>query len=165
MSLYRLSLLAVLFGVLTASPLMAQNQLGGHIGFVIPMVTRVAGDTVTVADDFVIGFPMGITVKATDRVAFDLEFVPLVQNDPLDVNLVVHPGVLYSLPNRFTLGVRAAFETDNNAAGFTPLIARSFKMTDRTAFFAEVDFPIRWQTIDGSTEGSFAVAAHFGIGF
>ena len=107
---------------------------------------------------------MGITVKVTERVAFDMEFVPFMQNDPLDVNLVIHPGVLYSLPRAFTIGVRAAFET-NDAVGFTPLIARSFKMSDRASFFAEVDFPIRWQTIDGNSQGSFAVAAHFGFGF
>ena len=70
-----LSRLALLFGVLTASPLMARTQVGGHIGFVIPMVTRVAGDTVTVADDFSIGFPMGITLKVTDKVAFDMALV------------------------------------------------------------------------------------------
>ena len=53
----------------------AQNRLGGHFGAVFPLVARAGGTTVTLADDFSIGFPMGITVKTSDQWAFDLELV------------------------------------------------------------------------------------------
>jgi hypothetical protein len=39
---------------------------------VLPLVTWADGTTTTISDDFKIGFPMGITVKKTDKVAFDL---------------------------------------------------------------------------------------------
>lgn len=90
-----------------ASPVVAQNRLGGHIGFVLPLVTHANGDTTTISDDFVIGFPMGITVRKSDTFAFDLELVPAVQNDPLHVDLTVHPGFVAGLPGGWgALGVR-----------------------------------------------------------
>jgi hypothetical protein len=39
------------------------DRLGGHFGAVFPLVTHANGETTTISDDFVIGFPMGITVK------------------------------------------------------------------------------------------------------
>ena len=38
-----------------------------------------AGRRRPLASDFTIGFPTGITVKMNDRWAFDLEFVPAIQ--------------------------------------------------------------------------------------
>jgi len=76
-----------------------QDRLGGHFGVLFPLVTHVNGDTVGIGDDFKIGFPMGITVKTSDKYAFDLEFVPVLdprQNGPLNVSLTVHPGILRS---------------------------------------------------------------------
>ena len=54
----------------------AEDRLGGHIGFVLPLVTHANGTNTTISDDFVIGFPMGITVRKSDTFAFDLELVP-----------------------------------------------------------------------------------------
>jgi hypothetical protein len=55
------------------TPAAAQDRVGGHFGFVIPLWTRANDRTTTVADDFVIGFPTGITLHTSDRIAFDLE--------------------------------------------------------------------------------------------
>ncbi len=38
-------------------------RFGGHVGVVIPIVTRGDGNTVTLAEDFIIGFPFGLTVS------------------------------------------------------------------------------------------------------
>ncbi len=146
------------------TPLQAQD-VGGHFGFVIPLVTRVDGETITVADDFVIGFPFGLGLKVADNVTFDMELVPLVNTDPIRTDLLVHPGFIFGLPNNFALGVRAAWEVDANAVGFTPLINYSVPINKKVSFYAELDLPVRWQTIGGETEGSFTVAAHFGFGF
>jgi hypothetical protein len=75
----------------------AQTAVGGHIGFVLPLVTRVAGQTTNLGDGFSIGFPMGITVKGAGRMAFDLELVPAVKNTPRAVTLTVHPGVVWGI--------------------------------------------------------------------
>ncbi len=76
----------------------AQNTIGGHFGVLFPLVTHADGTTKNISDDFTVGFPVGITVRRNETFAFDLEFVPLVQNEPLDVDLTVHPGVLWGLP-------------------------------------------------------------------
>src|SRR5262245_38692232 len=155
---------ALLFA--SGSPALAQDRLGGHFGFVIPLVTHADGTTTTVGDDFVIGFPTGITVKKTDKVAFDLEFVPVIQNEPLHISLLVHPGVLFPLQHSFTAGVRMAFDVNAASWGFTPLLARSWPLKGGCAFFAEVDVPIRFQEDSaGKSFTAFTVAAHFGLGF
>ena len=53
----------------------AQKAVGGHIGFVLPLVTRVSGQTTNLGDSFAIGFPVGITIKGSGRMAFDMELV------------------------------------------------------------------------------------------
>jgi hypothetical protein len=99
-------------------PAAAQNRLGGHIGFVLPIVTRGDETTTDISEDFTIGFPVGITVRTSDDFAFDLEFVPFVQNDPLHVDLTVHPGAIWRLDDDLNAGVRLAFEVNRAAWGF-----------------------------------------------
>ena len=50
--------------------------LGGHIGFVLPLVTHSGGQTTSLGDAPAVGFPTGITVKGSGPMAFDFEFVP-----------------------------------------------------------------------------------------
>lgn len=161
--LLALLLVATATTLVFAPPAGAETKLGGHFGFVVPLVTEVDGETITVSDDFVIGFPMGITVKTSDRVAFDLEFVPVIQDSPQDVSLTVHPGVLFSLKNSFTAGVRMAFDIEGDAWGFTPLVAKGFPLKNRNAaYFIELDFPIRFLENDDTSVG---LAFHSGIAF
>jgi hypothetical protein len=97
---------------LAPSAARAQDRLGGHFGVVFPLVTRANGNTTNVGDDFKVGFPMGITVKKSDY-AFDLEVVPALDpqdNGPIGVPLTIHPGVLRSLGNAWTAGLRMAFD-------------------------------------------------------
>jgi hypothetical protein len=82
------------------------DRLGGHIGFVLPLVTHAGGQTTTLDENFGIGFPVGITVKSSGRTSFDFEFVPFIQDTPRKVSLTVHPGLLYGLGHGFTAGAR-----------------------------------------------------------
>lgn len=145
----------------------AQNRIGGHIGFVLPLVTRAQGATTTIADDFVIGFPMGITVKTSRTVAFDLELVPGVQNQPLHVDLTVHPGVIWSLGSGTAAGIRAAFDVGAASWGFTPLLNKGLVRLDNdVTLFGEVVLPIRFkQDLLGSNFTAIGLGVHFGIGF
>jgi len=145
----------------------AQVPVGGHFGLVLPLVAHADGETTDITDDFVIGFPVGITLKKWDRVAFDLELVPLVQDAPLSVDLTVHPGLLLPLGHSFTAGLRAAFEVEGDAWGLTPLVARSFPIHGGdTAYFLELDLPLRVrEDDDGANDGSVGLAFHAGIAF
>jgi len=146
----------------------AQDRLGGHFGAVIPLVSHGSGDTTTIADDFVIGFPMGITVKTSDKWAFDLELVPVIQNDQLNVSLTVHPGIIRALSNGYAAGLRMAFDVNQPSWGFTPLLNKAFPVPGHAyAIFVEGVVPIRFQE-DPSGVGnrtSIGLAVHLGVGF
>lgn len=159
--------LLTLLVVLTALPASAQNKVGGHFGVVLPLITDFDGETTDISDDFKVGFPTGITVRKSDRVAFDLELVPIVNDNPVDVDVVIHPGVLVNVGNNFTAGVRMAFEVDAQAWGFTPLIAKGFPIRGQNAsYFIELDFPIRIQeNALGENKTAVGLAFHTGIGF
>lgn len=158
----------VVLGIAAAapSPAAAQDRVGGHFGLVIPLATRANGTTTTISDDFVIGFPTGITLHRGDRLAFDLEFVPVIQNEPLHIDLTLHPGVIVGVANRLSAGLRMAFELGRPSWGFTPLLNRSFALSGNTSVFGELVVPIRFQ-IDpaGSHFTSIGFGVHAGIGF
>ena len=145
----------------------AQDRLGGHFGAVFPLVTRASGETTTIGDDFKVGFPMGVTVKMNDRWAFDLELVPVIQNDPLFVSLTVHPGIIRSLPNAFGAGVRMAFDVNEPSWGFTPLLNHAFPVHGHAyVYFIEGVVPIRFQQDpSGGNRTTVGFAAHVGVGF
>src|SRR5262249_44610478 len=108
-----------------APPAAAQDTLGGHIGFVLPLVTHAGGQTTRLGDNFSIGFPMGITVKGKGKLAFDLELVPAIQDSPRKVDLTVHPGFVYGIGHNIAVGARLAFDINSSQFGFTPLINKS----------------------------------------
>ncbi|MBI3049720.1 MAG: hypothetical protein HYY76_15555 [Acidobacteria bacterium] len=162
---YRTAAIAVL-ATLVAASTSAQERVGGHFGAVIPLVTRANGTTTTVADDFVIGFPTGITIRTSPRWAFDLELVPSIQNEPLHVDLTVHPGVIASIAGGFGAGLRMAFDVRRPSWGFTPIFNRGFPLGAGTSLFGELVVPIRFQ-IDpfGERFTSVGLGVHAGIGF
>jgi len=159
-------LLAISSLAVLPAPAAAQDQVGGHFGFVIPMVTRANGVTTTIADKFSIGFPTGITVRTSPRVAFDLELVPVIQHAPLHVDLTVHPGVIVGVADRLNLGLRMAFDVNRPSWGFTPLVNRSVALSRSTSVFGELVVPIRFQ-VDAVGRGftSVGLGIHAGIGF
>lgn len=142
----------------------AQNKLGAHFGSVIPLVKVNEGETTTISDNFLIGFPMGITIKKSDNFAFDFEIVPVI--DDRFVTLLFHPGVLVGLGNTFTFGTRAAFEINQSSYGFTPLLNKSFPLDNNYVGFVELVFPIRFvENALGHHTTTFTFGIHFGVGF
>ncbi len=156
---------------LTVTPrAIAQDSIGGHIGFVLPLVTHSGGDTTTIADSFSIGFPMGVTFKGKGRMSFDLEFVPSIQDDPRQVSLLVHPGLIWSAGHGYSVGMRAAFDVNSSQFGFTPLVNKSWPIGDQSqffkAYFVEAVLPVRFNrpTI-GPATNPVTFGVHFGLGF
>ncbi len=154
----------------TVPPAAGQTAIGGHIGFVLPLVTHVAGQTTNLADNFSIGFPMGITLKGAGRMAYDLELVPSVQNNPRLVSLTVHPGVIWGVGHGFSAGMRAAFDVNSSQVGFTPLVNKSWRIRSENSFlkayFVEAVLPVRFNRPPGGpATNPVTFAAHFGVGF
>lgn len=147
----------------------AAQTLGGHIGFVLPLVTHAGGETTSLGDNFQIGFPVGITVKGSGRTAFDLELVPGIQDSPRKVSLTVHPGLLWSLGHGFTAGMRLAFDVNSSQFGFTPLLNKSWRIKGEgffKAYFVEAVVPVRFNRPEGGpSTNPVAFGLHFGVGF
>jgi len=161
-----------LLTLLVALPASAQDSVGGHVGFVLPIVTHAGGQTTTLGDNFSIGFPMGITIKGKGRTAFDMEFVPSVQDSPRQVSLTVHPGILFGVGHGFTVGTRAAFDVNSAQFGFTPLVNKSWPIRGENnffkAYFAEAVLPVRFNRPSGVNAvptDPVTFGIHFGVGF
>lgn len=160
-------MMPLLFGVVPAAQAQA---IGGHIGFVLPIVTDTNGQTTTLADGFSIGFPVGITVKGKGRFAFDMEFVPQIQDSPRNVTLTFHPGGLWSIGHGFAVGMRVAFDVNSSQFGFTPLLHKSWPIGKEDgffkAYFVEADLPVRFNRPPGGlATNPVTFAMHFGLGF
>ncbi|MFT5892659.1 MAG: hypothetical protein ACI9Y7_002771 [Dokdonia sp.] len=142
------------------------NRIGGHFGVVQPIVTLQSGEVNDAFNPYTLGFPIGITVRKSDRFAFDAEFVPFIsfnaagEND--NVSLLVHPGFLWKVGDQLTYGTRLAYEIgDAGRYGFTPILNRGFSIGNQP-FFIEFVLPVRF----GSDQDvSVTAALHFGIGF
>jgi len=146
------------------------QTIGGHFGFVLPLVTRVGGQTTNLGDNFSIGFPVGITVKGRGRMAFDMELVPSVQNNPRVVSLTVHPGAVWGVGHGFAVGGRAAFDINSSQLGFTPLVNKSWPIKTEggffKAYFVEAVLPVRFNRPVGSPNTNpVTFGMHFGLGF
>jgi hypothetical protein len=140
-------------------------KLGGHVGFVVPIVARGNGVTTNVGDRFVFGFPVGLTLKTKRNIAIDFEFIPTF-NTGRDFVLTIHPGIIYGFAKHYAVGVRAAYDAGAGSFGFTPLVSRGFKINDKVGFFIEADFPIRSNYRPYRDRfGSIAFAAHAGFAF
>jgi hypothetical protein len=146
--------------------------LGGHIGFLLPLVTQSGGQTTSLADAPAVGFPVGITVKGSGRTAFDLEFVPQYNATGARLTtLTVHPGLIYGLGHNWAVGLRAAFVVDQPTVGFTPLVNKSFPIKHRNggllkAYFVEADLPVRFnRPTNAPATNAVTFAMHFGVSF
>ena len=147
----------------------AQN-IGGHIGFVLPLVTHAGGQTTNLGDNFSIGFPFGVTFKGKGPMALDLEFVPGIQDSPRKVSLTVHPGVVYGVGHGFAVGMRVAFDVNSSQFGFTPLLNKSWPIKHEgsffKAYFVEAVLPVRFnRPTGGPSTNPVTFGMHFGLGF
>ena len=158
--------------VFQVKPVLGQNDIGGHIGVVIPLIQSTDGNVTSISDNLVGGFPMGVTVKIRHNVAFDFEVVPFLDENAVS-NVLLHPGVLMGLTNNFTFGLRAAFET-GGSFGVTPLLNKSFPLPNdpNTAFFIEAVVPVRFYQEAPEYRGApvnvsktLAAAVHIGVAF
>jgi hypothetical protein len=166
--------LVVLATTLASRALQAQEQkgptLGGHIGFVLPLVTDSSGNVTSLADAPAVGFPMGITVKGSGRTAFDLEFVPQYNATGQRLTtLTVHPGVLWGFGGTWAAGIRAAFDVNQPTVGFTPLLHKNFPIKNHgllKAYFVEADLPVRFnRPTNAPATNAVTFAMHFGVAF
>lgn len=148
-----------------------RGPAGFHIGVVQPILAANNGEVqyINQSSFYAIGFPIGVTFYTPGSVLFDMELVPFVKpytnaEQPYDVHLLFHPGILFPLKGGFTFGLRLAFETGQGQFGFTPLINKSFSISPGKSFFVELVAPGRFgpQKNSGYTQ---IAGLHIGLGF
>jgi len=162
-------LLAVL-GIGETPAASAQTTVGGHIGILVPWVTRAGGNTTTVFDTFSLGLPFGVSIKGQGRMFVDFEFIPHINQNPHLATLTVDPGVLWRLDHGFTVGLRAAFNVNSSSIGFVPIVNKSWKLHDQSGFFktffGEIDVPVTFdRPTGGPATNPVTFATQFGFGF
>jgi hypothetical protein len=145
--------------------------LGGHIGFLLPLVTHSGGQTTSLGDAPAVGFPTGITVKGSGPMAFDFEFVPQYNaTGTRQTTLTLHPGLIYGLGHSWAVGLRAAFVVDQPTVGFTPLVNHSWPIKSKNslfkAYFVEADLPVRFsRPVGAPATNAVTFAMHTGVSF
>ena len=138
------------------------------MGFAFPIVSTTGDHTTTINHDFSMAFPVGISVKGSGRLFFDLELVPLVQDSPRNVSLTAHPGLLWGIGHGFSAGGRLAFDANSSTIGFTGVLIKSWPIENSffKSYFAETDFPVRFNRPHGGPgTNSFGFNIHLGVGF
>jgi hypothetical protein len=152
------------------SAIAQEQKIGGHVGFVLPLVTHANGQTSSLGDNFSIGFPLGVTFQGQGRMAYDLELVPGIQDHPRASTLTVHPGLVWSLGHNWAAGMRLALDTGSSQFGFTPLVNKSFPIKRPNgffkAYFVEAVMPVRFnRPTGGPSSNPVTFGLHFGVGF
>ncbi len=158
----------LMHGILFTPSARADDNIGGHIGFVLPLVTHAGGQTTNLGDNFAIGFPLGVTFKGKGRMAYDLEFVPSIQDSPRKTSLTVHPGLVWGLGHHWAAGMRVAFDINSSQFGFTPLVNHSWPIEGHffKAYFVEAVLPVRFNRPQGGpSTNPVTFGLHFGLGF
>ena len=151
----------------------AQDLLSGHVGVATPIVTWTGSNgtssTTTIGNNFNILFPFGIGVQPqSSPVIFDFEFDPAVNPSTRSDTLTLSPGVLLPLQYGWIVGMRAAFDINQNSAGFTPLVHKNFPLFpgSRFSWFLEGDFPVRFLRLpNGADATSVGFVLHTGLAF
>jgi hypothetical protein len=149
--------------------------IGGHVGIATMLVTFTNDDTITIADQFTLAYPIGIGLKLGDKAAIDFE---TVVSDPISprgtTSLIVDPGILYDL-GTVVIGLRVAWriQSDTNF-GLIPLIHKGIvDLGGGASWFVEAAFPTFVAARTDNTQTPPAdkttfdvdVVVHTGIGF
>lgn len=126
--------------------------VGGHVGIATPLVT-VSKTTESLSDNFRLAYPIGVSVKASDRLVIDFEAVVTTHMHPAGpTDLTVDPGVVYNF-GPVAAGLRIAFPIGAYpaAVGLIPLVNRGLVDLDGATWFVEAAFPTIYH---GSAGGS-----------
>ena len=134
-------------------------RLGGHVGVATPFVT-LSSETTTIADQFTMLHPIGISVKF-DKVTVDFETVVVNPIEPGGkVGLVIDPGVVYNF-GPVAAGLRLAWQQADSNFGLIPLVNKGILDLGEATWFVEAAFP----TFYANDTIALNMVLHSGIGF
>ncbi|WP_205633608.1 hypothetical protein [Labilithrix luteola] len=142
-------------------------QIGGHVGFALPLVT-LAKDTTVIGGDFVtVGLTPGITVKLSERWKVDFEFIALneLKRTPTATTFVVDPGVIYDA-GPLSAGLRVATQVGAPSnIGVVPIVVLPFKGDGPLTPYIEADVPLFLRDNGTSMQPSASLQFQAGVAF
>lgn len=123
-----------------------ERELVAHVGVASPLVTvhatRDAHRFTSLNDDLTLVAPIGLGLRLTEALTFDVEFQVATGVRPEGVtSAVVDPGLLYSW-GRVGAGLRVAWQlNENQNVGLIPLFNVGLVRSERATWFVEAAFP------------------------
>lgn len=167
----RFNLILVLLFLFHSAELDAQEaapvypKVAGYFSIVHPIVSISEKETSTnFSSSYTIGFPTGVNVVKSDKIAFSFEITPFIraENGSSKVyNTLFHPGVIFRFKNGFGVTARAAFETSGRY-GMTGVLSKVLKKNKSSSYFIATPFPIRFRN---NNPASVGFALQLGISF
>jgi hypothetical protein len=143
-------------------------RIGGHVGVASPLVT-VARTTTTIGDQFTVLNPIGLSLKMSEKLVIDFEFVIATDVHPAKMtHVIVDPGVVYNW-GKFATGLRVAWQIQENANfGLIPLLNVPLIDLGGATWFVEAAFPTFLRHTDPMADNgnlAFNAVLHTGVGF
>lgn len=128
-----------------SEPTASRKDIGGHLGFALPIATVGGRKSTAIGSDFVtVGLTPGITVHLDEKWAVDFEFIAFneLKVGGQFTTLVVDPGIIRKFDG-FVLGLRVAAQVAAPTnTGIVPIFVLPFKIGQRAVWFAEMDIPV-----------------------
>lgn len=121
-------------------------KITGFVGIVHPIVSVSTFETVVnFRDNYTVGFAFGTNFWKTNKVAYSMEFIPMVRYENGSsklYNVVFHPGFVFDVGKDMRFITRAAFETAGRY-GLTPLLSKTFYKSKSNSYYITLGLPIR----------------------
>ena len=113
---------------------------------------------------YTVGFPMGINLIKSDKLAYSIEIVPSINSSKgvtKASNLSIQPGLIFRYPKGFNFLTRLAFETSGRY-GTVFVFNKVFYKTKMNSYWVSVPIPARF---GNNVPASVGIGLQFGVSF
>jgi hypothetical protein len=113
---------------------------------------------------YTVGFPMGINLIKSDKLAYSIEIVPTINSSKgvtKESNLSIQPGLIFRYPKGFNFLTRLAFETSGRY-GTVFVFNKVFYKTKMNSYWVSVPIPARF---GNNIPASVGIGLQFGVSF
>jgi hypothetical protein len=140
-------------------------KIAGYFSIVHPIVSWSDQETTTnFSQSYTVGFPTGINLLKSDKLAFSFEITPFIRAENGSskmYNTLFHPGIIFLFKNGIGLTARAEFESSGRY-GMTGVLSKVVKKNKNGSYFVAVPMPIRY---GNNKAASLGFAVQVGISF
>jgi hypothetical protein len=115
-------------------------------------------------NSYTVGFPMGINIIKSDKLAYSIEIVPTINSSKgvtKTTNLAIQPGLIFRYPHGFNVLTRLAFETAGRY-GTNLVFNKVLYKTKMNSYWVSVPIPARF---GNNAPASIGLGLQFGVTF